>query len=119
MNLQAYIQLLQTADGTINARNAELLTEAIDDLKNYGQSIGHRRSGNMDDTMYRLGPFPVEQGTIEASFQSGAEYAELEVARGGDHDWATRTIDEQAERIDQLRRDVEDAAVTALTGAGR
>lgn len=116
MTLDDYIRLLQTADVTIDAKNVALLTEAVDDLMAYAQSIGHRRSGNMDDTMYRLGPFPVAEGTIEGQFQSGVPYAEEEVARGGSHDWATRTIEEQAERIDQLRREVENAVVTVLTG---
>lgn len=116
MTLDDYITLLQTADATIDAANARLLVEAIEDLKTYAQSIGHRRSGQMDDTMYRLGPFPVAAGVIEASFQSGANYAELEVARGGQHDWATRTIQEQDARILQLELEVTNAVVRALTG---
>ena len=117
MDLASYIALLQRSDAALNARNAELLAEAADDLKTYAASIGHRQSGNMDDSMYRLGPFPIGEGAYEATIQSGADYAEQEVARGGTHDWATRTIDEEAQRIDRLRREVENALISVLTGS--
>lgn len=116
MTLDDYIALLATADDRINVANVRLLTEAIDDLKTYAQSIGHRRSGMMDDSMHRLGPFPIGEGMLEASFESGAFYAEEEVGRGGAHDWATRTIVEQDARILQLQLEVEQALITALTG---
>lgn len=116
MTLDAYIQLLLSADDRANARHVRLLTEATDDLKGYAQSIGHRKSGLMDDSMHRLGPFPIGQGILEASFVSGADYAEEEVSHGGTHDWATRTIAEQDARILQLQLEVEQALVNALTG---
>lgn len=117
MELQAYIALLQSADAALNAKNAVLLAEATDDLKAAAAAIGHRRSGQMDDSMYRLGPFPIGDGAYEATIQSGADYAEQEVARGGTHDWATRTIVEQDARILQLQLEVEQALVSVLTGA--
>lgn len=117
MTLDDYIALLQSADATISAANAKLLTEAIDDLKAYGQSIGHRRTGLMDDSMYRIGPFSIGQGVLEASFISGADYAEEEVQRGSSHDWASRTIAESDARILQLQLEVEQALIVALTGA--
>jgi len=118
MDIQAYIALLQSADAALNARNATLLTEASDDLRAYAQSIEHRRSGQMADSTIRYGPFPIGQGGFESRIESGADYAEQEVARGGTHDWATRTIDEEAARIDQLRREVENALVSVLTRSG-
>jgi hypothetical protein len=117
VTLDDYIALLLTADDRISAQNARLLTEAIDDLKTYAQGIGHRQSGQMDDTMYRLGPFAIGNGILEAMVESGAFYAEDEVKRGGQHDWASRTIQEQDARILQLQLEVEQATVQALTGA--
>jgi hypothetical protein len=115
MTLDDYIALLETADERLTAANIRLLTEAIDDLKAYGQAIGHRKTGLMDNSMHRLGPFPVGSGMLEARFESGADYAETEVARGGAHDWATRTIAENDARILQLQLEVENALITALT----
>jgi hypothetical protein len=115
MTLDDYILLLETADERLTAANIRLLTEAIDDLKAYGQAIGHRRTGLMDASMHRLGPFPIGQGVLEASFISGADYAETEVSRGGSHDWATRTIAENDARILQLQLEVENALIAALT----
>ena len=118
MTLDEYIALLQSADARISARNAVLLKAAIEDLKDFGQSIGHERSGNMIESMYTLGPFPIGNGALEASFQSGASYAEEEVKRGGSHDWASRTINEDQARITQLQTEIEEATVLALIGQG-
>jgi len=117
MTLDDYIQLLTAADDRLSAANVRLLTEAIDDLKTYAQQIGHRQTGLMDDSMHRLGPFPVGSGILEARVESGAFYAEDEVAKGGAHDWATRTIDENDARILQLQLEVEQALIAALTGS--
>ena len=116
MNLESYIQLLASADAALNARNVQLLTEAADELNAYAQSIAHRRSNVMADTITRFGPFPIGSGAYETHSSSAAEYAEDEVAKGGAHDWATRTIVEQDARILQLQLEVENALVTALTG---
>lgn len=117
MDLQAYIALLQSADAALNAKNAQLLIEAADDLRAYAQSIEHRRSGTMADSTIRYGPFSIGAGALEARIESGASYAEQEVARGGTHDWASRTITEQDARILQLQLEVEHALVSVLTGA--
>lgn len=118
MNLQAYLALLQTTDSQIDIEAGQLLTDATEDLRGYAQSIGHRQTGNMDDSMHRLGPFPIGNGALEAQVVSGAWYAEEEVARGGSHDWATRTIDEQQARILQLELELANRAASILTGGG-
>lgn len=116
MTLDEYIRTLEAAPATIARENARLLANTIEDLKDYGQSIGHERSGYMDETMHVRGPDSGADGELEASFESDASYAELEVARGGSHDWATRTLNEQRARITQLQLDVENATVRALVG---
>jgi hypothetical protein len=116
MTYDQFLQLLQTADETISINNARLLREAIEDLKDFGQSIGHEQTGAMIASMYVTGPFAVGNGILEASFQSGASYAEYEVAKGGDHDWATRTIIEDTPRIVQLATEVENVVIKALLG---
>jgi hypothetical protein len=116
MTLDDYIALLQTADEKIDRADARLLTEATDDLRAYAQSIAHRRTGAMADSMHRLGPFPVGEGMLEAHVESGAWYAEDEVAKGGTHDWATRTINEEQARVLQLELELGNTAVAILTG---
>lgn len=115
LTLDEYIAILEAAPAQIAQANARLLMEAITDWKEYGQTIGHEKTGRMDETMHVSGPFLVGSGIIEASFESSVPYAEEEVGRGGSHDWATRTINEQQARIFQLQTEVEAATVQALT----
>ena len=116
MDLNAYIRLLQGLDANLRATNVALLTEATEDLRAYAQSIEHRQTGNMATSTHRLGPFPVGEGILEAKVISGADYAGLEVGRGGTHDWVSRTIAERDGRILQLQLEVEQALISALTG---
>jgi hypothetical protein len=116
LTLDEYIRTLDSAPALLAQANARLLMDAIDDLKTYGQLIGHEQTGRMDASMHSSGPFPVGSGILEAAFESGVPYAEEEVMRGGSHDWATRTVNEQQARIFQLQTEVEQALITALTG---
>lgn len=116
MTLDDYIALLTAADDRLNAANVRLLTEAADDLRTYAQQIEHRQTGAMAASTVRYGPFPIGSGILEARIESGASYAEAEVSKGGSHDWATRTIDENDARILQLQLEVEQALIAALTG---
>lgn len=116
MNLLEYIALLQTADAQLNRESAVLFTVASDAVKEYTQSIMHRVSGHMADSTHRLGPFPVGDGALESTIQSGAWYAQEEVDRGGDHDWATRGLADQAATLQQLADTVAERASLILTG---
>jgi hypothetical protein len=117
MDLQAYIRLLQTADEQIDRASATLLVEATEDLRAYAQQIAHKQTGFMAESMARYGPFPIGVGAIETQIASGAWYSESEAAKGGTHDWPTRTIAEQQARILQLELELGNAVVAALTGA--
>jgi hypothetical protein len=118
--LEEFLRLLETAEPAINAEAARQLLTTLDDvLLPYAQAIAHRQSGNMAESMHRLGPFPTGDGAVEGRIESGAWYADLEVARGGDHDWVTRTLDEQSGAIDTLSAAIADRAVVVLTGGGR
>jgi hypothetical protein len=117
MTLEEFLRLLESADEQIDRDAAWQLLATVDDvLLPYAQAIAHRRSGNLADTMHRLGPFPVGQGALEARIESGAFYAEQEVARGGEHDWVSRTYDEQAAAIQSLADSIADRAAVVLTG---
>lgn len=117
MTLDDFLRLLETAEPAIDADAARQLLTTLDDiLLPYAQSIAHRVSGNMAESMHRLGPFPTGNGAVEGRIESGAWYADLEVERGDTHDWATRTIEEQSQAIDDLSASVADRAVVILTG---
>lgn len=117
MTLDDFLKLLETAEPAIDADAARQLLTTLDDvLLPYAQSIAHKQSGNMAGSMYRLGPFPTGDGAVEGRIESGAWYADLEVERGETHDWATRTLDEQAGAIDALNESIADRAVVILTG---
>lgn len=116
MTLDQYIQQLERAGEQLKADNVRRLMAAIEDLKDYGQSIGHEKTGQMDETMHVEGPLEESDGVVEVLFESDVPYAEEEVARGGTHDWATRTLNERRDRIFELQTEVEHALVAALTG---
>lgn len=116
MTLDEYLQLLTTAADGIELDAARALAATTDALKEYAQSIAHRRTGNMADTMHRLGPFAIGVGVLEAQFLSGAWYAEIEVARGGEHDWAGRTLEERADLLAALEERVGQVVVAHITG---
>ncbi len=107
MSLDEWIARLRTADETIDANNAKLLTEATDDLVTFAQEyVEHEITGNMIESTHRFGPYPNGRGIVEARIESGASYAGIEAARGGSHDWPARTVAEDAARITKLRDDV-------------
>jgi len=118
IDLAAYIQLLTTAGDKIDRESARLLIEATEDIRAYVQSIMHKRTGHMALSTHRLGPFPIGQGALETQILSGAWYAELEVERGGGHDWATRGLSESGARVLQLELEVANAACAILSGGG-
>lgn len=116
MTLDQYIQLLQSADGKLDAATLRLFAEFTTDMLRYTQSIEHVQSGEMQGSTVALGPFPVGDGALESQIVSGAGYADQEVARGGSHDWATRTIAEQQARILQLELEAGLLAAQILSG---
>ena len=117
MNLAEYLALLQTADDTISQDAARLLAAAADDMVAFTQSIMHKQTGNMAEATYRLGPFPVGAGMLEATIQSGAWYAGDEAGRGGDHDWVARSDREWETRQQQLADALAERVAQILTGA--
>lgn len=115
-DLERLLRNLEAADERISVESARLLIGAAGDLVAHAKSIAHRQSGNMGDTIHRLGPFPVGNGALEARIESGAWYADLEVAKGGDHDWALRTVQERDDLIRELEAALADAVVRVVVG---
>ncbi len=115
MTLDEFITRLQTLDARADAISIRLLSDAGDDVLVIAQDTGHRLTGRMDDTMHRIGPYPVGSDTQEARIESGMPYAIYEVARGGDHDWPVLTDQKAEPRMQALANAVADSVVRALT----
>ena len=115
-DLERYLALLETADETIDRQTAARFRQTLKTLTDYAQSIEHRKSGDMADSTTFLGPFASGDGTLEGHILSGAFYTVFELAHGGEHDWASRTIEEQSAVLDQLQEDTGHIVVAAVGG---
>jgi len=112
--LEAYLRLLETADATINRNNALALKETTDEIVTLAQGIEHRQSGFMALSTHQLGPFALGGGILESQISSAASYVDLEIAKGGDHDWPQRTIDSAQSRLASLGNKTETIVAAAL-----
>lgn len=114
--LERLLTVLETADDQVKARSAALLQRASQALASHAQGIAHRLTGQMADSIYAIGPFPDGGGMLESLIDSAAPYTDIELDRGGDHDWAVRTLDDERSTLDQLAAD---AAAVVVASLGR
>jgi len=115
-DLERYLALLESADETIDRQSAAALARAQQALAAYAQSIAHRQSGHMADTIHPLGPFAIGGGVLESQISSAASYTLAELEKGGAHDWASRTLSERAELLDALQDETGRIVATAIGG---
>lgn len=115
-DLERYLALLQTADETIDQQSAAALARTQQTLSDYAQSIAHRQSGQMANTIHPLGPFAVGGGVLESQIASAASYTLAELDKGGQHDWASRTLVEQSAELDKLQEEAGRIVATAVGG---
>jgi len=102
----------------IERRIAGRAVTATRALLGVARGVVHVQSGDLRDSLSIDGPSPIGDGSIETSVHSPLSYAESEVAKGGDHDYAARTLEAGAGILGDLARDLE-AIVIDETGAGR
>lgn len=112
--LEAYLRLLETADATINRDNAAALKDTTDQLVETAQDVAHKVSGFMALSIHQLGPFALGGGILESQISSAASYTDIELSKGGDHDWAQRTLDANAAQLDALGAKTETIVAAAL-----
>lgn len=105
--LRALQQHLATAPSRIERRTAGRTTQAIRELLRVARQVAHQRSGALVAGLAIVGPFQVGAGTLEGQIRSSVPYAEDEAARGGEHDFPARTLDEGESVLDRLARDIE------------
>lgn len=72
----------------------------LEQLRAYARRIAHRRSGRLGSGLAIDGPVR-KSGGVEGAIVANVVYADSEVARGGLHDYAGRTLEEQAGLIQQ------------------
>jgi len=93
---------------------ADAVRRAIVELTVKAKEIAHVQTGTLRRKLHPEGPFTVATGTLEAVVSpEPAFYAAHEIAKGGEHDYVTRTLQESRDVLDQLTRDLE-AEVTAF-----
>lgn len=114
---QAQAQL-QAAPSRIEQRVLGRVGRAQRELLRVARSVVHVKTGRLRDSLSIDGVALIGGGTLEGAIKTNVPYAEAEVARGGEHDYAQRTLEEGAGVLDELLKDLEDIYVTEL-GAGR
>src|SRR5690349_19445735 len=116
-DLQTLIADLRSAEQRADDKLRGINTRAARDLLKLARSIVHVKSGRLRDGLVIEGPFNVGTGTLEARISApSVPYADEEVARGGAHDYATRTLEDGQGIIDQAAEDMEAALIAIIEG---
>jgi hypothetical protein len=115
-DLQTLIRDLRSAETRADDKLRGINIRAARELLKLARSIVHVRSGRLQASLHIEGPFDVGTGTLEARVTSNVPYAEEEVARGSEHDYAARTIDEGQSIIEQAAQDMEQALIAIMEG---
>jgi len=111
---RAYAGSEQRAEAKIRAINVRASRE----LLKVARSVVHVKTGRLRDGLIVEGPFNVASGELVATISApSVSYADIEAARGGLHDFATRTIAEGASVIDQAAADMEAAIIAVMEGS--
>ena len=116
--LRAKQAALVQAPSRIERRIAGRSITATRALMAVARAVVHVQSGGLRDSLYIDGPNPIGDGSIEVAVRSPLGYAGLEVAKGGEHDYPSRTLEAGNSILDDLARGLE-LIVIEETGAGR
>lgn len=115
--LPALIARIQALGAEVDTISTPALRTAIERLTAYAKSIAHVRTGLLKASLHPEGPFLLGDGTLEARVSPmPAWYAQYEVARGGDHNYAGRTLEEDAQTIAALTAELEQAVAAYVRG---
>jgi len=115
--LERYLDLLEASDATIDRDLARRLAQTVDKLASSAQGIAHRASGFMADSIHQLGPSSLGGDVLESQIASLASYTDIELDRGETHDWASRTLVDEAAELDTLSDAAGRIVVAAVGGA--
>lgn len=107
----------RTAEQKAEDKIRGINVRAARDLLRVARAVTHEKSGRLKGGLAIQGPFNIATGTLEARISApSVPYAEAEAARGGEHDFATRMLEEGAGIIDQAAEDIEQAIIAIMEG---
>lgn len=115
-DLQKLITDLRSAEQRADDKLRGINIRAARDLLRLARSVVHVQSGRLQGSLHVEGPFNIGTGTLEARVTSNVPYASEEIARGSEHDYATRTLTEGASIIEQAAQDMEKALIAIMEG---
>jgi hypothetical protein len=85
------------------------------ELLKIARNLVHERTGRLKAGLIIEGPYDVASGTLEARVAAPTVvYAAEEAKRGGEHDYATRTLEAGQGVIDKVADDMERAIVEEM-----
>lgn len=115
-DLQKLITDLRSAETRADDKLRGINIRAARELLAIARGVVHVKSGRLQGSLHIEGPFNVGTGTLEARVVSNVPYADLEIARGSEHDYAARTIEDGSAVIEQAAQDMEAALIAILEG---
>lgn len=116
-DLARLVRDLRSAEQKADDRLRGINIRASRELLKIARANVHVVSGRLQRGLAVQGPFNVATGTLEAQVSApSVPYAALEAERGGDHDYAARTLREGAGVIDGAAEDMEQALIALIEG---
>lgn len=116
-DIERLVNDLRTAERRADDKLRGINIRASRELLKLAKQIVHVQSGRLQRGLIVEGPFDIGPGTLEARIAApSVPYAEAEVDRGSDHDYATRTLIAGERIIDQAAEDMEAALVAIMEG---
>lgn len=115
--LESLIADLEQSRAALPGRIAARQVRAMRELLRVARAVVHVQSGDLRDSLYIIQP-SIAGDIQESSITSLVSYAEHEADKGGEHDYAARTIDEGAAILDRLTDELAEL-LAAASGAGR
>lgn len=109
---------LRTIEQKADAKLRAINTRAGRQILAVARAVVHVQTGRLRDSLRIEGPFDIVSGSFELRVVTNVPYAEEEIARGGEHDYATRTVQDSAGIVDQAAEDMERAIVVLMEEAG-
>src|SRR5919106_137584 len=105
--IESLLRTMEDGQTQLQAQINGRITRAMRDLLGVARGVVHVRSGDLRDSLYIIAP-SVAGDITESNIAARVSYAELEADKGGEHDYAARTIEEGAAIIDNLAEDIAD-----------
>lgn len=115
--LESLLSDMERAQAALPGLIAGKQIRAMRELLRIARSVVHVQSGRLRDSLYIIQP-SIAGEFSESSITATVSYAAHEADKGGDHDYAARTIETGQGIIDQLTDELAEL-LAAATGAGR